>query len=104
MAAHATGAQIRHTRLPQVGLRPSNLNLKPYQHCLQNKAITVGADFLQLHVSLVLSHLLVQESEDRYSPLLTVNGPAEEKLFRSKSAEVELTVEKERVKKMLSEG
>eukprot|EP00066_Takifugu_rubripes_P024085 XP_011613351.1 PREDICTED: homer protein homolog 3 isoform X1 [Takifugu rubripes] len=47
---------------------------------------------------------LSQESEDRYSPLLTVNGPAEEKLFRSKSAEVELTVEKERVKKMLSEG
>lgn len=75
---------------------------------MQNKAINVGADFLQLykgaHVSLVLSHLLVQESEDRYSPLLTVNGPAEEKLFRSKSAEVELTVEKERVKKMLSEG
>uniref|UniRef100_A0A8D3CLL2 WH1 domain-containing protein n=1 Tax=Scophthalmus maximus TaxID=52904 RepID=A0A8D3CLL2_SCOMX len=44
-------------------------------------------------------------SEDRHSPpLLTVNGPGEEKLFRSKSAEVELTVEKERVKKMLSEG
>lgn len=43
-------------------------------------------------------------SEERHSPpLLTVNGP-EEKLFRSKSAEVELTVEKERVKKMLSEG
>ncbi|XP_060934234.1 homer protein homolog 3-like [Limanda limanda] len=37
-------------------------------------------------------------------PLLTVNGPGEEKLFRSKSAEVELTAEKERVKKMLSEG
>lgn len=46
-----------------------------------------------------------QESMDRHSPpLLTVNGPGEEKLFRSKSAEVELTVEKERVKKMLSEG
>ncbi|XP_068174866.1 homer protein homolog 3-like isoform X2 [Antennarius striatus] len=44
-------------------------------------------------------------SEERSSPpLLTVNGPGEEKLFRSKSAEVELTVEKERVKKMLSEG
>ncbi|XP_057698054.1 homer protein homolog 3b isoform X2 [Corythoichthys intestinalis] len=44
-------------------------------------------------------------SEDRHSPpLLTVNGPGEEKLFRSKSAEVELTVEKEKVKKMLSEG
>ncbi|XP_070764794.1 homer protein homolog 3-like [Enoplosus armatus] len=42
---------------------------------------------------------------ERHSPpLLTVNGPGEEKLFRSKSAEVELTVEKERVKKMLSEG
>uniref|UniRef100_A0A8C6WHK5 WH1 domain-containing protein n=1 Tax=Neogobius melanostomus TaxID=47308 RepID=A0A8C6WHK5_9GOBI len=44
-------------------------------------------------------------SEERHSPpLLKVNGPGEEKLFRSKSAEVELTVEKERVKKMLSEG
>uniref|UniRef100_A0A3B4WY31 Homer scaffold protein 3b n=1 Tax=Seriola lalandi dorsalis TaxID=1841481 RepID=A0A3B4WY31_SERLL len=44
-------------------------------------------------------------SEDRHSPpLLTVNGPGEEKLFRSKSAEVELTAEKERVKKMLSES
>ncbi|XP_076582444.1 homer protein homolog 3b isoform X1 [Chaetodon auriga] len=44
-------------------------------------------------------------SEGRHSPpLLTVNGPGEEKLFRSKSAEVELTAEKERVKKMLSEG
>uniref|UniRef100_A0A3B4A4A8 WH1 domain-containing protein n=1 Tax=Periophthalmus magnuspinnatus TaxID=409849 RepID=A0A3B4A4A8_9GOBI len=43
-------------------------------------------------------------SEDRQSPpLLKVNGP-EEKLFRSKSAEVELTTEKERVKKMPSEG
>lgn len=49
--------------------------------------------------------VLPQESMDRHSPpLLTVNGPGEEKLFRSKSAEVELTVEKERVKKMLSEG
>uniref|UniRef100_A0A3B3D202 Homer scaffold protein 3b n=1 Tax=Oryzias melastigma TaxID=30732 RepID=A0A3B3D202_ORYME len=48
---------------------------------------------------------LQQLSEDRHSPpLLTVNGPGEEKLFRSKSAEVELTAEKERVKKMLSEG
>lgn len=53
----------------------------------------------------MLSYLLVQESEERHSPpLLTVNGPGEEKLFRSKSAEVELTAEKERVKKMLSEG
>ncbi|XP_077964350.1 homer protein homolog 3 isoform X1 [Gasterosteus aculeatus] len=46
-----------------------------------------------------------QLSEERHSPpLLTVNGPGEEKLFRSRSAEVELTAEKERVKKMLSEG
>ncbi|XP_037830036.1 homer protein homolog 3 isoform X2 [Kryptolebias marmoratus] len=44
-------------------------------------------------------------SEERHSPpLLSVNGPGEEKLFRSRSAEVELTAEKERVKKMLSEG
>ncbi|XP_062412368.1 homer protein homolog 3-like [Sardina pilchardus] len=44
-------------------------------------------------------------SEDRHSPpLLTVNGPGEDKLFRSKSADTELTAEKERIKKMLSEG
>ncbi|XP_056131639.1 homer protein homolog 3-like [Lampris incognitus] len=44
-------------------------------------------------------------SEERHSPpLLTVNGPAEDKLCRSKSADVELTSEKERIKKMLSEG
>ncbi|KAG5276497.1 hypothetical protein AALO_G00132730 [Alosa alosa] len=45
--------------------------------------------------------------EERHSPpLLTVNGPGGEtdKLFRSKSADMELTAEKERIKKMLSEG
>lgn len=59
-----------------------------------------------LSLSMFVHVLLIQGlSEDRHSPpLLTVNGPGEEKLFRSKSAEVELTVEKERVKKMLSEG
>lgn len=62
------------------------------------------ADLIPAWLQLLLSHLLVQESEDRHSPLLSVNGPGEEKLFRSKSAEVELTAEKERVKKMLSEG
>lgn len=42
-------------------------------------------------------------SEERHSPpLLTVNGPGE--LLRSKSADIELTSEKERIKKMLSEG
>lgn len=52
-----------------------------------------------------LSRWIQELSEERHSPpLLTVNGPGEEKLFRSKSADVELTVEKERVKKMLSEG
>ncbi|KAK0138377.1 Homer 3 [Merluccius polli] len=45
-------------------------------------------------------------SEERHSPppLLTVNGPGEDKLIRSRSTEVELTSEKERIKKMLSEG
>ncbi|KAL2090135.1 hypothetical protein ACEWY4_014823 [Coilia grayii] len=44
-------------------------------------------------------------SEERHSPpFLTVNGPGEDKLFRSKSADMELTSEKERIKKMLSEG
>uniref|UniRef100_A0A3B1JB15 Homer scaffold protein 3b n=1 Tax=Astyanax mexicanus TaxID=7994 RepID=A0A3B1JB15_ASTMX len=45
-------------------------------------------------------------SEDRHSPppLLCVNGPGEDKLFRSKSADIELASEKEHVKKMLSEG
>ncbi|KAL1023231.1 hypothetical protein UPYG_G00038020 [Umbra pygmaea] len=44
-------------------------------------------------------------SEEHHSPpLLTVNGP-EDKLFRSKSADTEqLKSEKERIKKMLSEG
>ncbi|KAJ8374754.1 hypothetical protein SKAU_G00053340 [Synaphobranchus kaupii] len=44
-------------------------------------------------------------SEDRQSPpLLCVNGPGEDKLFRSQSADIELASEKERIKKMLSEG
>ncbi|KAG7514515.1 hypothetical protein JOB18_036097 [Solea senegalensis] len=56
-------------------------------------------------LSIAAPQLSQELSEERHSPpLLTVNGPGEEKLFRSKSAEVELTVEKERVKKMLSEG
>ncbi|KAM6962488.1 homer protein homolog 3-like [Aplochiton taeniatus] len=42
--------------------------------------------------------------EDHHStpPQLTVNGPGE--LLRSKSADMDLTSEKERIKKMLSEG
>ncbi|KAG7275265.1 hypothetical protein CRUP_034992, partial [Coryphaenoides rupestris] len=46
-------------------------------------------------------------SEERPSPppLLTVNGPGEDKLTRSHSADVEqLSSEKDRIKKMLSEG
>ncbi|XP_063057986.1 homer protein homolog 3-like [Engraulis encrasicolus] len=44
-------------------------------------------------------------SEDRHSPpFLTVNGPDDKLLLRSKSADMELTSEKERIKKMLSEG
>ncbi|KAJ8278698.1 hypothetical protein COCON_G00057640 [Conger conger] len=44
-------------------------------------------------------------SEDRQSPpLLCENGPGEDKLFRSRSADIELSAEKERIKKMLSEG
>ncbi len=42
--------------------------------------------------------------EDRQSPLLGVNGSSEDKLFRSKSADVEDTTEKEQMRKMLSEG
>ncbi|XP_069505267.1 homer protein homolog 3 isoform X2 [Ambystoma mexicanum] len=38
------------------------------------------------------------------SPLIGINGPGDEKLFRSQSADTELTTEKERLKKMLSEG
>lgn len=37
------------------------------------------------------------------SPMISANGP-DEKLFRSQSAEMELSTERERVKKMLSEG
>ncbi|XP_030640542.1 homer protein homolog 3 [Chanos chanos] len=44
-------------------------------------------------------------SEERHTPpLLCVNGPGEDKLMRSKSADMELSSEKERIKKMLSEG
>ncbi|XP_050842242.1 BLOC-1-related complex subunit 8 isoform X2 [Serinus canaria] len=38
------------------------------------------------------------------SPILSSNGPGEDKLFRSQSADVEISTEKERLKKMLSEG
>ncbi|XP_075063601.1 homer protein homolog 3 isoform X2 [Mixophyes fleayi] len=38
------------------------------------------------------------------SPIISINGPGDEKLFRSQSAEMELSTERERVKKMLSEG
>ncbi|XP_051532245.1 homer protein homolog 3-like [Myxocyprinus asiaticus] len=38
------------------------------------------------------------------SPLLGVNGSGEDKLFRSKSADMELSTEKEQMRKMLSEG
>lgn len=38
------------------------------------------------------------------SPMISANGPGDEKLFRSQSAEMELSTERERVKKMLSEG
>lgn len=56
-------------------------------------------------LNIAAPQLSQEMSEERHSPpLLTVNGPGEEKLFRSRSAEVELTAEKERVKKMLSEG
>lgn len=36
-------------------------------------------------------------------PMMCVNGP-EDKLFRSQSADITLSSEKERIKKMLSEG
>uniref|UniRef100_A0A8C2EYU0 Homer scaffold protein 3b n=1 Tax=Cyprinus carpio TaxID=7962 RepID=A0A8C2EYU0_CYPCA len=43
--------------------------------------------------------------EDRQSPpLLGVNGSGEDKLFRSKSADMEKSTEKEQMRKMLSEG
>ncbi|XP_077059045.1 homer protein homolog 3b [Siphateles boraxobius] len=44
-------------------------------------------------------------SVDRQSPpLLGVNGSSEDKLFRSKSADMEQCMEKEQMRKMLSEG
>ena len=36
-------------------------------------------------------------------PMMCVNGP-EDKLYRSQSADITLSSEKERIKKMLSEG
>ncbi|XP_053558884.1 homer protein homolog 3 isoform X2 [Bombina bombina] len=38
------------------------------------------------------------------SPIISTNGPGDEKFFRSQSAEMELNTDRERVKKMLSEG
>nr|XP_056700305.1 homer protein homolog 3 isoform X3 [Euleptes europaea] len=38
------------------------------------------------------------------SPILSSNGPGDDKLFRSQSADMEMTTERERIKKMLSEG
>ncbi|XP_077187754.1 homer protein homolog 3 isoform X2 [Paroedura picta] len=38
------------------------------------------------------------------SPIISSNGPADDKLFRSQSADMEMTTERERVRKMLSEG
>ncbi|XP_061456730.1 homer protein homolog 3 isoform X2 [Rhineura floridana] len=38
------------------------------------------------------------------SPVISSNGPGEDKLFRSQSADMEVTTERERIKKMLSEG
>ncbi|XP_055021263.1 homer protein homolog 3-like [Boleophthalmus pectinirostris] len=67
---------------------------------LSNPALNLAAPQVR-PVTAPRKHAL---SEERQSPpLLKVNGP-EEKLFRSKSAEVELTTEKERVKKIPSEG
>ncbi|KAG5847948.1 hypothetical protein ANANG_G00131660 [Anguilla anguilla] len=44
-------------------------------------------------------------SDDLQSPpVLCINGPGEDKLFRSQSADITLSSEKERIKKMLSEG
>uniref|UniRef100_A0A3B3RTR8 Homer scaffold protein 3b n=1 Tax=Paramormyrops kingsleyae TaxID=1676925 RepID=A0A3B3RTR8_9TELE len=37
-------------------------------------------------------------------PMVSINGPGDDKLFRSKSADMELSAEKERIRKMLSEG
>uniref|UniRef100_A0A8C9S499 Homer scaffold protein 3 n=1 Tax=Scleropages formosus TaxID=113540 RepID=A0A8C9S499_SCLFO len=41
---------------------------------------------------------------DLQSPPMCINGPGEDKLFRSQSADITLSSEKERIKKMLSEG
>ncbi|XP_066491316.1 homer protein homolog 3 isoform X2 [Tiliqua scincoides] len=38
------------------------------------------------------------------SPVISSNGPGDDKLFRSQSADMEMTTERERIKKMLSEG
>ncbi|KAM6466299.1 homer protein homolog 3 isoform 5-T8 [Liasis olivaceus] len=38
------------------------------------------------------------------SPIISSNGPGDDKLFRSQSADMETTTERERIKKMLSEG
>ncbi|XP_041085285.1 homer protein homolog 3-like isoform X2 [Polyodon spathula] len=52
-----------------------------------------------------MSQLSQDMLEDLQSPpVLCINGPGEEKLYRSQSVDIELSSEKERIKKMLSEG
>ncbi|KAL4656109.1 hypothetical protein GN956_G5585 [Arapaima gigas] len=66
---------------------------------MTNPALGVAAP----QVSCV-AYLLQDLSEDLQSPPMCINGPGEDKLFRSQSADITLSSEKERIKKMLSEG
>lgn len=64
---------------------------------LSNPALSIAAP--------QMSQLSQDMMEDLQSPpVLCINGPGEEKLYRSQSADIELSSEKERIKKMLSEG
>uniref|UniRef100_A0A3B3X3N4 WH1 domain-containing protein n=1 Tax=Poecilia mexicana TaxID=48701 RepID=A0A3B3X3N4_9TELE len=60
---------------------------------LANTALTIAAPQVSVDLS----------DELQSPPVMCVNGP-EDKLFRSQSADITLASEKERIKKMLSEG
>ncbi|KAK1157199.1 hypothetical protein AOXY_G24800 [Acipenser oxyrinchus oxyrinchus] len=70
---------------------------------LSNPALSIAAP--QVRLLNVPASSLQDMMEDLQSPpVLCINGPGEEKLYRSQSADIELSSEKERIKKMLSEG
>nr|XP_033812782.1 homer protein homolog 3 isoform X1 [Geotrypetes seraphini] len=68
------------------------------------EAARLAREKSQDKIELTNSALSLTSQQVLPSPVISSNGPGEEKFFRSQSADVELTTEKERLKKMRSEG